>query len=80
VFGRIEIEADDIFEFGGELGIVLIIKLSTRCGFNPCARQMRPTLDSEMPASRAILLRDHCVALAGALCVVLATTSATSWR
>ena len=28
-----------------------------------------------MPASRAILLRDHCVALAGALCVVLATIS-----
>ena len=38
---------------------------------------MRPTLDSEMPASRAIVLRDHCVALSGVVCVVLATTSAT---
>jgi hypothetical protein len=31
----------------------------------PWERQMRPMLDSEMPASRAIVLRDQCVALAG---------------
>jgi transposase len=47
------------------------------CGFSPCARQMRPTLESEIPVSRAILLRDPCVAPAGFDCVVLAITSAT---
>jgi hypothetical protein len=31
---------------------------------------MRPTLESEIPISRAILLRDQCVAPAGLLCVV----------
>jgi hypothetical protein len=31
---------------------------------------MRPTLDSEMPASRAMMLRDQCPELAGLLCVV----------
>ena len=30
-----------------------------------------------MPTSRAIVLRDHCVAFAGAVCVVLETISAT---
>jgi hypothetical protein len=51
-------------------GSLLTLKLATRCGFKPCERQIRPTLDSEMPASRAMVLRDQCVALAGLLCVV----------
>ena len=43
----------------------LTLKLSMRYGLSPCARQMRPTLDSEIPISRAIVLRDQWVAPAG---------------
>ena len=58
-------------------GSLLTLKLVTRCGFKPWERQMRPTLDSEMPASRAMVLRDQCVALAGLLCVVFSIIRVT---
>jgi len=60
-------------------GSLLTLKLVTRCGFRPCVRQMRPTLDSEMPASRAMMLRDQCVAFTGLLCVVFSIIWLTVW-
>ena len=51
-------------------GSLLTLKLSTRCGFRPLARQMRDTEAFEMPISRAMVRVDQCVALAGVLCVV----------
>ena len=39
---------------------------------------MRPTVESDMPISRAIVLRDQCVALTGLLCVVFSITWATT--
>lgn len=35
-------------------GSLLTLKVSTGCGFRPCARQMRSTLESLMPRSAAI--------------------------
>jgi hypothetical protein len=55
---------------------LLTLKLLVRCGFSPYPRQIRPTLEPETPISRAILLRDQCVAPAGFDCVVLANTRA----
>ena len=55
MLGRIEIEADDIFQFGGELGIVADLEALHAMRLETWARQMRPTLDSEMPASRAMV-------------------------
>jgi hypothetical protein len=55
-------------------GSLLTLKLSTRCGLRPLARQMRPTVESDLPISRAIVLRDQCVALAGLLRVVFSIT------
>jgi len=63
--------------FSAKRGSLLILKLSTQCGFNPCVRQIRPMVESETPVSRAMMLRDQCVALSGMLCVLLRTTSAT---
>src|ERR1035437_8570118 len=51
-------------------GSLLTLKLSTRCGFRPLARQMRDTEAFEMPISRAMVRVDHCVALVGVLWVV----------
>ncbi len=49
--------------FSANCGSLLTLKLSTRCGFKPLARQMRDTDALEMPISRAIVRVDHCVAL-----------------
>src|SRR4029077_9449086 len=38
------------------------LKVSARCGCRPKARQMRPTLEVEMPLCRAMLRVLHCVA------------------
>jgi hypothetical protein len=38
--------------FSAKAGSLLILKASTRCGFNPWARQMRRTLASLMPTGR----------------------------
>ena len=60
-------------------GSLLTLKFVTRCGFRPCERQMRPTVESDTPTSRAIELRDQCVALAGLLWVVFSITWATTF-
>src|ERR1035441_10278589 len=52
-------------------GSLLTLKLSTRCGFSPLARQMRDTDAFETPISRAMVRVDQCVALAGVLSVVI---------
>jgi len=47
------------------------LKVLTRCGSSPCVCQMRRTLASLMPTSRAMVRVDQWVALAGVVCVVL---------
>src|ERR1700761_7525917 len=57
VLGRVQAETDDIFQFYGEIGIVADLETLHVVRLQPMACQMRPTLKSEMPASRAIVLR-----------------------
>jgi hypothetical protein len=59
-------------------GSLLTLKLSTRCGFSPLARQMRETDAFDTPISRAMVRVDQCVALAGVLCVVFAIRAAVT--
>ena len=51
--------------FSAKAGSLLILKVSTRCGFNPWARQMRRTLASLMPTAAAMVRVLQCVALLG---------------
>jgi hypothetical protein len=74
VLGRIQVQTDDVFQFLGEPGSLLIVKVSTRCGFKPWARQMRRTLASLMPTAAAIVRVLQCVALRGCWRVVMVTT------
>src|ERR1035441_7393835 len=60
--------------FSANAGSLLILKVSTRCGFNPWARQMRRTLASLMPTAAAMVRVLQCVALAGCWRVVRVTT------
>ena len=55
---------------------LLSLKRLTRCGFNPCARQMRPTEDGLTPATGASVRVLQWVAPAGVSRVVFATISA----
>src|SRR5215469_15329927 len=48
-------------------GSVDSLKVPRRCGCNPKARQIRPTLEVEMPACRAMLRLLQCVAPDGRL-------------
>ena len=77
VFGRIQIQADDVLQFLGELGIAAELESARQCGFRPWARQMRRTLFSLMPAARAMRARLQWVALAGFSCSVISTTRFT---
>ena len=52
--GRIDIEADDVADLGGELRIVGQLKVRKRCGVRPWARQMRWTEVRLTPAALAI--------------------------
>src|SRR6202049_1789984 len=60
--------------FSANAGSLLILKVSTRRGFNPWARQMRRTLASLIPTAAAIVRVLQCVALAGCWRVVMVTT------
>ena len=53
------------------------LKVRLRCGLRPCSRQMRPTLDAEMPTSAAVVrvLRRR---MPGASWPALATTASTT--
>ena len=61
--GRVELEADDVAHPCSGQGQALVdeqwscdsLNLSARCGCRPKARQMRPTLEVEMPLCRAML-------------------------
>src|SRR5215471_16739844 len=64
--------------FSAQRVSLLILKLSTRCGFSPWACQMRRTVASLMPISAAIVRVLQWVALDGLVCIVLRTTSAFS--
>jgi hypothetical protein len=46
---RIDVEADDIFEFVSEFGVA-----RTRCGYSPCPAQIRRTEEGLIPAVLAI--------------------------
>lgn len=54
------------------------LKLSTRCGFNPNARQIRLIAVWLMPVASAIDLVDQCVAFAGLVSSVFTITRSTS--
>ena len=47
--GRVEVEPDNVADLSTNSGSVESLKVSTRCGCKPKARQMRPTLEVEMP-------------------------------
>src|SRR5262245_10543332 len=54
------------------------LKLSTRCGLSPKARQIREIADWDIPVARAIERVDHCVASSGVSSNVLTITRSTS--
>src|SRR6266481_818943 len=60
--------------FSQNSGSRLSLKVRTRCGFSPCARQMRRTLASLMPAAAAMVRVLQCVAWAGFSRSVISTT------
>src|SRR5437667_12814844 len=60
--------------FSAKAGSLLILKLSTRCGFRPWLRQMRRTLASLIPAAAAMVRVLQWVALGGFWRVVMLTT------
>jgi hypothetical protein len=74
VFRRTEIQAVDGVEFLGEMGIVADLEVVDAMRLQSMRTPDVPTLDSEILISRAIVLRDQCVAPTGLLCVVFATT------
>ena len=51
--------------FSVNWGSRLSLKVRTRCGFSPCACQMRRTLASLIPAAAAMVRVDQWVALTG---------------
>ena len=53
------------------------MKVSVRQGWSPNARQIRSTLEGEMPARRASSRFDQCVAPSGTSSKVRTTTSST---
>ena len=77
VFGWIQVKADNVVEFLGKAGIVAEFKGFLRCGFKPCACQMRRTLAALMPMTAAIERVLQCVALGGVCRVVLPISSRT---
>lgn len=77
MLGRIQVERNDVLEFLGEAGSLLSLKVSLRCGFRPCARQMRRTLASLIPMAAAIERVLQRVALDGVCRVVLRMRSRT---
>jgi uncharacterized membrane protein len=58
-------------------GSVESLKVSARCGCRPKARQIRCTLEVEMPLLRAIARELQCVASAGMVSSVATITAST---
>ena len=58
-------------------GSVDSLKVSTRWGLSPNARQIRPIVDFDSPVSAAIAERDQCVASRGVRSSVSTTTCST---
>jgi hypothetical protein len=54
------------------------LKVSVSHGFNPNARQIRPTDDGDIPTRLARSRVDHCVASVGVSSSVRTTTASTS--
>ena len=75
VLGRREVEADDIAHLGDEAAIGDSLKVSSRCGCRPKARQIRCTLEVESPLALALPREDQWVASLGALSSVLTITA-----
>ena len=49
MLGRVDVQADDVLELGGELGSVERLKVRMRCGWRSWAAQMRWTERKETP-------------------------------
>src|SRR5712691_9043029 len=62
--------------FSAKRGSLLSLKLLTRCGFKPCARQIRPTVDALTPTAGANVRVLQWVATSGVWRVVFSTISA----
>ena len=62
---RIDVEADDVAQLGDELGSLDSLNWRTRCGARPCARQMRCTEETLIPAALAMAAAVQCVASPG---------------
>ena len=71
---RVEIKPDDVLDHLAELGVGESLKPRIRCGFSPCAAQMRCTLESLRPTALASLRADQCVPAGGFSCNVMLTT------
>ena len=78
VSGRIDIEPDNVLEFGGELRMFDSLNCRTRCGWRPWLRQMRWTELTLMPAVFAIIAPVQWVASPGGSVMVNATTRSTT--
>jgi hypothetical protein len=76
---RVDVEADDVSDLGGDCGSLESLNWRTRCGCRPCERQMRCTELTLTPVSLAIASAVQCVVSPGGSLRVSATTrSATS--
>jgi hypothetical protein len=73
---RVEVEADDILHLSTNCLSFDNLKPRVRCGFSPCAFQIRCTLVWPRPTARAIVRVLQCVAAAGFSRSVFSTTSA----
>ena len=54
MFGWVQIQPDNVLEFLDKAGSLLSLKVAVRCGFKPCACQIRRTLASLIPMAAAI--------------------------
>jgi hypothetical protein len=64
VFRRIQIQANDGFQLVGKLRVAANLERLDQVRLEPMGVQIRRTLASLMPTSRAIVRVDQCVALA----------------
>jgi hypothetical protein len=71
---RIDVEPDDVAQLADEVGVVgHNLNCRTRCGWSPCARQMRCAELMLTPAASAIAPPVQCVASGGGSSLVSAT-------
>ncbi len=74
---RIDIEANDLLEFVGNLGSLAILNARTRCGWSLCPFHIRRTEDGLIPTALAIAGAVQWVATRGGAWLVSAMTRST---